>query len=307
MIHKKSGFTLLEVIIGIMISAMLMTVSLTIYQNISKNGQRIQKTTKLDTQIMILHQRLSTDIAGLTPLWFNKELYEQLKKNKEDAPSATVQSTGPEKRNNFLYAQSNNKSFDILTFVTTNALQIFGDKQIRCVRVVYTLQPDQSSPNTFKLMRKEDDTVSADFNIEKLKVGNFIEIARHITSCSIEYGFIKSAKESEADTKEKKFTFVSEWGQKQTEEKQTDQMPSLPDVIKIELKVQYDPEQEEKSYELFCPIPTSHAQAIKSFAEQRKEDQEEKSKTKNDSAKEIKNVDTVNKTQVKDNQEMSVT
>ena len=306
MIHQKSGFTLLEVIIGIMISATLMTVSLTIYQSISKSGQKIDKIIKLDTQIMILHQRLSTDITGLMPLWFNKEQYEELKNKKDDFVKKHTP-IGPEKRNNFLYAQSSNKSFDILTFVTTNALTSFGDKQIRCVRVVYILEADKAYPATFKLMRKEDDTVSADFNIEKLKTGKFIEIARHITSCSIEYGFIKSTKEPKTEQPNKDFTFVSEWGQDQIEDKKNDDLPSLPDIIKISLKVQYHEKDEEISYELFCPIPTSHAKMIKSFAKQRKEKEEENSKQKNNSETGSQNNLAANKAEVKNDQEKSTT
>lgn len=280
MIHRQSGFTILEMIISIMISAMLMTASLTIYKQISKSAFMVQKITNQDTQMMVLYNRLTSDLQGLSPLWFTTEHYEQLAKAKKtdsaqkipDIPSSS--NFGSQKRNNFLYAQSQNNQFEVLTFITTNALQVFGDKQIRTVRIAYVLQPDPSHPNTFKLMRKEENTISGDFDLEKLKNGKLSQIAHKITKCSIEYGFIKPTKKSEQkETVDKapQFTFVSQWGQQQDKQKEEEKMPLLPDIIKLTMKIQYQPDQEEKSYELLCPIPTCHATAIKSFAQKRQE------------------------------------
>lgn len=279
MIHRQSGFSILEMIISIMISAMLMTASLTIYKQISKSAFMVQKVTSLDTQIMILHNRLSTDLQGLYPLWFTTEHYEQLAKAKKSDKNPEIPTSanfGSKKRNNFLYAQSQNNQFEILTFITSNALQVFGDKQIRTVRIVYVLQPDPSHPNTFKLMRKEEDAISGDFDLEKLKNGKLNQIAHKITKCTIEYGYIKPTKQSEQQEpldKAPQFTFVSQWGQQQDKQKEDEKMPLLPDIIKLTMKIQYQPDQEEKSYELLCPIPACHATAIKSFAQKRQEEE----------------------------------
>jgi prepilin-type N-terminal cleavage/methylation domain-containing protein len=266
------GFSALEMIISIFISAMLMTASLTIYQQISKGAQTIQKITSLDTQSIIVKDRLSIDLQGLCPLWFTTQLYEKLKaepKDKDPVTTPTAQ-TGSKKSNNFLFAQTVNGQFDILTFISTNALQVYGDRQLRTVRVVYTLQPDKNNQNLFKLMRKEEDTISGDFDLEKLKSGKFEKIAEKITQCSIEYGFVKPEPKGSTNTKAPEFTFVSQWGGHQEQQKDDEKTPSLPDVIKLSFKARYLPEQEEKSYEILCTIPTCHATELQSFAQKRK-------------------------------------
>lgn len=284
--HLQSGFSIIEMMISLMISAMLMTASLTIYNQIGKGALTIQRITQTDTQVMILHNRLVADLQGLTPLWFTAEHYEKLKKTEEknDAKQNTMPITSnnasTKKRNNFLYAQSNDQQFDILTFVTTNALQSYGDKQRRIVRIVYMLQPEDTNLKTFKLLRKEDDTVSGDFDLEKLKTGLFYQIAHKITQCSIEYGFIetknKKVDPSKNTDKPFEFKFVAKWGGATQSEKENEQTPTLPDILKLTIKIAHTPNQEPKSYELYCTIPTSHATSIKSFAQQRQEEKNKK-------------------------------
>lgn len=277
---QQPGFSALEMIIGILISAILMTASLTIYNQISKGALTVARITQTDTQVMIVHNRLVTDLQGLIPLWFTKEHYEQLKKTeqgkdaKEISPSSNNASS--QKQNNFLYAQSNNDQFDILTFVSTNALQVYGDQPIRTVRIVYTLQPDGQ---TFKLMRKEENTIAGDFNLEKLKSGKFDQLAHKITKCTIEYGFIETEKKKAGTEKDNEkpfeFKFVSKWGgatESNTEENKT---PTLPDILKLKLSIQSNPNQDPKTYELYCTIPTSHAPTLKSFAQQRQEEKKQ--------------------------------
>ena len=279
--HAKLGFSVLEMIIGIMISAMLMTASLTIYNQISKGAVTIQRMTHTDTQIMILHNRLVADLQGLIPLWFTKELYEKLKKSEQDKDAKEISTSNKasnQKQNNFLYAQSNNNQFDILTFITTNALQVYGDQPTRTVRVVYTLQPDG---DTFKLMRKEENIISENFNLENLKSGKFNQIAHKITKCMIEYGFIetdnKKAGEAKDAQKPFEFKFVSKWGgatESNTEENKT---PTLPDILKLTISIQENIDQDPRKFELFCTIPTSHAPTVKSFAQQRQEAKKQQS------------------------------
>lgn len=282
----RSGFSVIEMMLSLMISAMLMTAALTVYNQISKGAFTVQRVTQIDTQVMILHNRLAADLQGLCPLWFTKEHYEKLKKEKEQKEdkesfaSANIGSSS-KKRNNFLYAQSNDKQFDLLTFVTTNALQVYGDKQLRTVRVIYALQPENNDAKTFKLMRKEDENISGDFDLEKLKSGMFNQIAHKITECSIEYGFIESKGKKADVTKNSdkpfEFKFVSKWGGATESEKEDEKIPTLPDILKLTIKMQQSANVDPKTYELFCTIPTCHASAIKSFAQKRQA--EEKPKT----------------------------
>ncbi len=277
--HAQLGLSALEMIIGIMISAILMTSSLTIYNQISKGAATVQRVTQADTQIMILHNRLITDLQGLIPLWFTKQLYEQLEKSEQPKDAKDIVSSNKnshDKQNNFLFAQSNNNQFDILTFVTTNALQIYGDQPVRTVRVVYKLEAENGSSNSrFKLMRKEENLISEDFNLEKLKSGKFNQIAHKITKCMVEYGFIETDEKKSAEAKDTEksfeFKFVSTWGGATESNAQEDKTPTLPDILKLTISLQANPNEDAKTYELFCTIPTSNASTLKSFAQQRQE------------------------------------
>ncbi|MBP6892749.1 hypothetical protein KBB68_04195 [Candidatus Babeliales bacterium] len=285
-ITYEPGFSVLEMIISVMISAMLMTASLTIYNQISKGALTIARITQADTQAMIVHNRLVTDLQGLMPLWFTKEHYEQLKETeqgkeaKESSPKTN--SSSSKKQNNFLYAQSNNDQFNILTFVSTNALQLYGDQPTRTVRIVYALQPDGE---TFKLMRKEDNTITSEFDLEKLKSGKFDQLAHKITKCTVEYGFIETDKKkasTEKDTEKPfEFKFVSKWGGITESNTEEHKEPTLPDILKMKLSIQTNSNQDPKTYELYCTIPTSHAPVVSSFAQKRQKEKKEQKPNEN--------------------------
>lgn len=301
--HCTRGFSALEMIVSLMISAMLLSNVLLIYNQISKASIAAQRVISLDEQITILHDRLSTDLQGLVPLWFNKKLYDQLKKENEQKSDLakqveqepTTQESG--KDNNFLYAQSNNNQFEFLTFVTNNALQVYSDNQLRTVRVIYFTQ-NNPEINTFKLMRKEDPTISSEINLEKLKKGQAFVIADFLTHCSIEYGFFKKSKDKDQPAQ---LQFVSEWGKEQTkknDDKDEEKTPSLPEIIKLTLKAQFKPEQEVKTYELYCTMGTNASTPLKSFAQIRKE--QEKAKTTEAKQAKDKNAKTAEPSQAKE-------
>ncbi|MFA5998473.1 MAG: prepilin-type N-terminal cleavage/methylation domain-containing protein [Candidatus Babeliales bacterium] len=284
--NNQRGFTLFEFAISMMISTMLMTAVFTIYNQINKGAATVQRITTSDTKIMILRDRLSTDFEGISPLWFTSEIYEKLKATDETATKA-INSDSKIKRNNFLYAQSNDKNLSFLTFVTTNALQMYGDSTACFVRVVYTLIPDPKNETVFKLMRKEDKKPSADFDIEKMKEGTFYELASNITKLSIEFGYID---QTQKDDNNKKLSFIwaKEWDNKKKKsarddkqdskqkeaksddaKKKDDDTPDLPEAIKLKISFVHDIEKPEIDYEIFFAVPINQEQSLQSFAEKR--------------------------------------
>lgn len=279
MIQQKAGFSIIEMTISIMISAILMTAALTIYNQISKGAVTVNRITQIDTMVMVLHNRLSTDLQGLTPLWFTAKQKEKSEDTSEQDNVLNKNTLLPKqptnkKENNFLYAQSTNDQFNLLTFVTTNPLHFYADQQIRTARVSYVLKPDPAHPNHFLLMRKQEDKISSDFNIENLTSGSFDQIAHKITSCKIEYGFIEQSPEQRAKEPDKAiaFKFVSQWGMNNEEiEEKNKYKPILPDVLKLTIQIEYTPEQPSRIYELVCSIPTSQAKEIKPMT-QKKQD-----------------------------------
>ncbi len=284
--NNQRGFTLFEFAITMTLSTMLMTAAFAIYNQVNKGAATVQRITGNDTQIMIVRDRLSTDFQGISPLWFTSEIYEKLKETeKTDAKGTTkpqVQNT-KNKKNNFLYAQSNEKNLDFLTFVTTNPLQMYGDAVTRFVRVMYTLIPDPKNNNLYKLMRKEDKKPSDDIKIEKLKEGTFYELAHSITKLSIEFGYIKQPKKEDSD-KKLSFIWTQKWNSKK-ENKENDsskkdtQTPDLPQAIKIKVSFFHEAEKPAIDYEIFFMIPINQEQGLKTFAEKRAQTNQPKTPT----------------------------
>ena len=152
----KLGFSLLEFVIGMMIGSMLLTQTFIIYNGIAKSAQKTQKYTTIDTQLIITQNRLQTDLNGLCPLWFDKHAIESNQKNNNSAgdakepqreEKAEQQATPEQKEKNqpklFFYAQNKDKNLDYFTFVTTNALQMYGSESSPLIRVIYRLQPNK--------------------------------------------------------------------------------------------------------------------------------------------------------------------
>jgi|GEM_PF-1317180 len=280
--NKQPGFSVIELTISIMISAFLMTAALTIYHQISKGMTKMQYLTTQDTAIMIVKHRLAIDLQGLCPLWFADDQYEELRTKanttpdtttpKATAPTTPQKETDPNSPNNgYLFAQSKDTQFQFLTFVTTNALPGYPSTPYRCVRVVYALNKDPHNENLFVLQRKQELAISTKLNIEKLTQGTFYTIAKNITKCSIEYGFIDIPpdKRTQQSNQAWKMKWVDNWGRSTQEKQEEDYVPTLPDIIKLKISIQQNPDRPAQEHELCCLLPISNQVTFKSFAQER--------------------------------------
>jgi len=278
--NKQPGFSVIELMISIMLSAFLMTAALTIYNQISSGMVKMQYLTSQDTAIMIVKNRLSIDLQGLCPLWFEDDQYEELKAKakqsdataKTNSPAEPNKNTDPNNPSNgYLFAQSKETLFQFLTFVTTNALPGYPSNPYRCVRVVYALTKDPNHSNLFLLQRKQEQAISTKLNIEKLTQGNFYTLAKNITKCSIEYGFVDIApdKRDQLSNQAWKMKWTNSWGSPAQETKEEDYVPKLPDIIKLKMSLQENPDRPAQEHEICCLLPISNQVTFKSFAQER--------------------------------------
>lgn len=277
-----TGFSLFEFVVSMMISSILLTASLTIYHQISKGALRVQRITTNDTKIMIATNRLSTDLSGISPLWFTTEHYEKIKNLKKSSPTMPIKDQTPSsdplpatkqkiEKNNFLFSQNADQNFNILTFVTSNAMQMYGNNDQHFVRVVYKLIPTQNNEKLFKLMRKQTSNPTSSFNVEELKSGSFYELASNITKINIEYGFIDQPKAEREKQPEKKLIlgWANSWGASDDMKQTSDYRPILPEIVKLKISFLQDNDRPEISYEAFIPICVSQDASLQSFAEKR--------------------------------------
>lgn len=264
----KQGFTVIEFVISIMISAIMLTATLTMYNQISKSSRKIQNITSQDLAVTILQKRISDDLRGLCPLWFTKEHTKDTTQEKID----TQQSSGT-KNNNYFYAETKNEQLDFMTFVSTNTLLAYPAPENHIARIIYILKKDATKEDLFILQRKEDAQVSNEFNIEKIKEGKFYTIIKNIKKCTLEYGFIEHADEKKEanNSQEFKIKWVKQWSEKEETEKKDKKkkMPDLPEAIKLTLTLQEFSDKPETLYTFYSVLPQSKDVSINSLAKKR--------------------------------------
>lgn len=282
--NRQPGFSVIEFVISIMISAMLMTAALTIYQQISKGMVTIQRLTQQDIEVMIIKNRLSQDLIGLCPLWFsNNPPQSSTDSAKQDPKQPAQPQTTPItpenpslQKSNFLYSQNENENLKYLTFVTTSTLQTYTNPQYECARVVYALTTDTKNSKLFLLQRKEEAKISSDFNKESILLGEFYTLAKNISKCIFEYGFIDTPLQERQEKldQEWKLKWVDHWGTSDDKKQSTDYIPTMPDIVRVKITIQENPEMPGKEHEIYCLLTLSKELTFQSFAQKRKLEQQ---------------------------------
>jgi len=182
----KPGFSALDLVMSMAVSAILMTSILEIYYQVTRNMMRVERFVYEDSQILTLKNRMGKDFSGMSAIWFTQgqvESKQLLDGKKMDAPEKR-------KRSNYFYSVNKNKHLDVLTFVTTSALQFYGTAQDRFVRVVYQVEEDPDHKDLFSLMRKEIPLPTENIDEETLKKGTSYELVRGIKTIETTYYFI---------------------------------------------------------------------------------------------------------------------
>jgi len=148
---KTPGFSILEIIMVMAVSAIIMTALLEIYNQTARNMTKVERFIFEDTQILTLKNRFGKDSSGITAIWFKQSELAALQaaQEKKEAPKNT------RKLSYFFHSTNKNDQFEMLAFITTAALQSYSGDSERFVRVVYLLENDPVHEGLFRLMRKE--------------------------------------------------------------------------------------------------------------------------------------------------------
>ncbi|MDP3787784.1 MAG: type II secretion system protein [Candidatus Chromulinivorax sp.] len=198
----QRGFSALELIMVMAVSAIMMTVLLEIYNQVMRNMVRVDRFVFEDTQLLTLRNRFEQDLAGLSAVWFTqadvegKKLAAEGKKAEGQEASFTKASPDTvggqaQQTSQYFYSVNKNKNLDMLTFVTTNALQSYGNVQDRFVRVVYKVEQDFAHAGMFRLMRKEIPLPTESIDEQKNeKQKTFYELVGGIKSIEMTYQLV---------------------------------------------------------------------------------------------------------------------
>lgn len=284
---KKSGFSSLELIMVIAVSAIIMTSLLEIYNQVTRNMSRVERFVFEDTQVLSLKNRFGKDLSGLSAIWFTQGEVE----TKQLADGEKMPAPEKRKRNNYFYGINKNKHLDTLTFLTTNALQSYAAIQERFVRIVYKVEDDPKHEGMFRLMRKEISMPTENIDEQTLSKGKFYELVSGIKSLEMTYHLIdkielqkqyqakaklknQSSGQSSQEKQEDKpvIRSVKQWGmpdvkeddKKDTninegdeEEKQNLGGAAVPKFIEMKIVFGATDKQLEKEYKLEFSIPST--------------------------------------------------
>lgn len=285
----RRGFSLLELVIGIMISTILMSAALTIYNQIGKGAGIVQKITMQDTKIMILKDRLSRDLAGISHRWFSEKVYSDLKKAK-DSPKKSPEKASEDKKEepknselkkedkkiksmHFFFSGTAENNLDFFTFITTNPMQIYGQTKTCFSRIVYKTIAEVNNPKALRLMRKQEDKGAQDIDKEKITDGSFYELAGNISKIEIEYGFTTPSKQEQEKNPEQKVSFkwIKKWSSDSGFEQKKEFRPLSPEAIKLNISFFLAEDKPDISHEIVCIVPQLDSEYPKSFAQKRSE------------------------------------
>ena len=184
---KQPGFSMLELIVVMAVSAIIMTSLFQIYNQVTRNMIRVERFVFEDTQILALENRFEKDLSGLSAIWFTQGEVEtkQLADGEKNLPAPEKR-----KRSNYFYSVNKDGHLDTLTFITTNALQSYGESQDRFVRVLYQIEVDPKHEDMYRLMRKEISMPTENIDEEVFKQGKFYELVGGIKSIEMTYQLI---------------------------------------------------------------------------------------------------------------------
>jgi len=203
----KKGFILLEVLIASAISTFILAmVTSAVYQT-NNSFARMSKVSSIDIRALLVQYQMEKDLSGAFVPYERKEKplrhadksaaqderkpekAEQLK-GKKSTESQKKQYESVPLKDAFLSKNKGN-NLDVLTFVTSNPIPVYGSAKPLIARVVYTLVPDKvrgKEPPSFTLFRQEDKQL--DFGTFKAKGQKGVrsyELIKKIKRMTVEY------------------------------------------------------------------------------------------------------------------------
>lgn len=260
----KKGFTILEVVFGLLISSMI---ALILFQSLTQtNGilGRVTALTALERRVMLLQQQFETDFSGIfAPQLAERDeedsqeggkekLVKKEERNKRDGDLQEEQSTGFK---TFTFESDERGFVKILSFVTTNPLSVYQQPSPRAVRVAYRVIPDsenegklllirQESADELSLKKFEDATKKVTIKTGQVPIRSY-EIARNIENIKFEFYIEKlekpepekkqtdsekssPKKDTKKEEKPRAYFTLDEWKKLSADEKKKYENPEIP-------------------------------------------------------------------------------
>lgn len=252
----RSGFTLIELVIGLFISSIIL---LALYSSFYVTGKVIKASDdiiNIDVHLAIMAYQFENDLSGIfVPLQLSTTSTTTTASNQPQPPIKTPE---PEKESaqkeikDIFVSSNKDTSLHVLSFITNNPLQMYHKEGSgpRMVRVVYKLIPNEDK-TSFTLTRQESTNLDLKtFDIKGPQGIRAYELAQNIKSFQIEYRYPEETKQDDKkDAKDSKgpeakpeqqpipFKTVNEWGKEKETAKEKESLPKIPQFITITLEL----------------------------------------------------------------------
>lgn len=166
--NMKYGFSLLEVVIGVLISSIL---SITLFQSlfqVSKALRYVDGASHMHTDITILDRQLDRDFSGMfLPLKKAPPVREDGDKKDASVPAEQPKKQDPQKPEKeedkyqpdafVINLEQTTGTVSMFSCITSNPALMYGNLLPRIVRVVYRLVPDRHQEGLYTLTRQQSD------------------------------------------------------------------------------------------------------------------------------------------------------
>ena len=142
--QNKSGFSLLELIIAIAISALLSIALYQAFEQTRKSVVGIDRVIESDEALLLFYDQLDKDISAIfvPKIIFDSDFAKASPDRQDkDKPDKDKQESGAKKINIekiFLY-QAKDSQLSFFTFITTHALSNYNKPSAQIARVTYSL------------------------------------------------------------------------------------------------------------------------------------------------------------------------
>lgn len=178
----KPGVSLIEVVIGILLSSMLATLLFVSFSQLQIASRITESFIEVDMRSAVVVRQMSRDISGA----FVPQLaLIETSTTQKAAAQDQQKSVTPLDKSTVFKVQHKDKNLDILTCVTNNPVMMYDTARPRIARVVYRLVADKKREGAFRLVRQELAELSLK-DSEKTgaqEVRGF-ELAHNIKSCT---------------------------------------------------------------------------------------------------------------------------
>lgn len=248
--NKSYGFSLLEVLIAMSMSAFILLGLLQSYRSLMKYISKTGAIMSMSRRGCLVLSQLERDFSTAFIPQDQDDPQKQNSVSPQGEPvkeAPTVEKEKKLKRKTYFLAQDEEGGeikkvddrklmpFKSVTFITTNPLQIFGQRKVRFVRVMYELvkNKDRSIKGkmSYNLVRKESGTIDDakmkvdEFDYEKQKKSPIRAdvVAEDVKAVYFEYTGIEKPKKGEKQKslsdrnkkEEEKEVTLSAWGEKE--------------------------------------------------------------------------------------------